>query len=66
MSNRKVIPVKFNHAAMADKATLEFDADLIAALNKASAEGVAPGIIIAILQGRLHLEVTRMCNAAVE
>ncbi len=59
--DRKVVNVNFNHASIADEAVKQFDRDLIEALDKASSAGVAPGIITAILQARLHLEVSNMC-----
>ena len=64
--SRKVIPVNFNHAETANEATLSFDLALVDAINGALASGVAPGIIIAILQGRLHIEVAKMCNSTKE
>lgn len=58
--DRKIISVNFNHATIADEGISKFDAAILAALKQAEADGVAPGIVIAILQARLFMETSSM------
>lgn len=58
--DRKIISVNFNHASVADTGVANFDKAILTALKQAEADGVAPGIIIAILQARLFMETSQM------
>jgi hypothetical protein len=60
MSDRKVVSVKFNHAAVADEGIKNFDKVLLDAIKQAELDGVAPGIVVAILQARLFMETAIM------
>lgn len=57
---RKVISINFNHATIADEGVAKFDKAILTALKQAEMDGVAPGIIIAILQARLFIETSHM------
>lgn len=60
MSDRKVVSVNFNHANVADEGVKNFDKALLDAIKQAEVDGVALGIVVAILQARLFMETAIM------